>query len=100
MSEQIKIHNALNEPISQKAYERAELLNLTPQQRTIYELSFFHSQDMRLAIETAVEEAVEQKKIQIAKNVILSGLDDDLIVRVIGLPLEIVVKLRNELKKK
>ncbi len=95
MSEQIKIHNALNEPISQKAYERAELLNLTPQQRTIYELSFFHSQDRRLAIETAVEE----KKIEIAKNVILSGLDDDLIVSVIGLPLEIVVQLRNELKK-
>ncbi len=78
-----------------EAYERAELMNLTPEQRTIYELSFFHSQDMRLAIETAVEE----KQIEIAKNIILLGLDDDLIVQGTDLSLEIVVKLWNELKK-
>ncbi len=98
-----EIPKILNEPIFQKAFGTAALVNLTPEQRTIYELSLIQYRDMKSAIETAVEEAVEsaieENQIKIAKKAILNGISDEVISQITDLPLKIVVKLRNELKK-
>ncbi len=50
----------LNEPVFQKAFETAELANLTAQQRDSYQESLMHYWDWTSVMETAVEEAVEK----------------------------------------
>ena len=56
----------LNEPIFQKAFETAELANMTAEQRDRYDQSLIHYWDMKAIIDTAVEEAV--KKAEEAKK--------------------------------
>ncbi len=53
------IPHILNEAIFQKAFNTAELANLSPEQRNIYEENLIHYWGMKSAIDTAVEEAVE-----------------------------------------
>lgn len=57
--------------------------------------------DMRNAIQTAVDEAVqdttEKTNTTIAKKLIASGLDDQLIAEATGLPPEVIRRLRSEM---
>jgi predicted transposase/invertase (TIGR01784 family) len=89
------IPNILNEPIFQKAFGTAELAGLSAEQRDRYEQSLIQYRDLKSALETAVEE----REIEIAKNAILEGLDNQIIVRLTGLAVEQIEKLRAELKK-
>ena len=94
----------LNEPIFQKAFEVAELASMTAEQRDKYEQSLIHYWDMKNVIDTAVEEAVEAavegKAIEIASNLIKTGLDDQPIADATGLTLELVKKLRADIENK
>ncbi|WP_154657094.1 hypothetical protein [Hugenholtzia roseola] len=54
---------------------------------------------MKSAIETAVETAVEEREIEIAKNGILKGYGNKTISDLTGLTVEQIEKLRAELKK-
>jgi predicted transposase/invertase (TIGR01784 family) len=64
-----EIPNILNEPIFQKAFGTAALVNLTAEQRTMYEFSLMRCWEMKAVIDTAVEEAVEKAKKRIAANI-------------------------------
>lgn len=89
------IPTILNEPIFQKAFGTAELAGLTTEQRAIYEENLIQYWGMKSALETAVEDS----RIEIAKNLVELGLEDDLIVKGTNLTMEQVKKLRAELKK-
>jgi hypothetical protein len=89
------IPNILNEPIFQKAFGTAELAGLSVEQRDRYEQSLIQYLDLKSALETAVEE----REIEIAKNAIWEGLDNQMIVRLTGLAVEQIEKLPNEIKK-
>ncbi|MDX1907755.1 MAG: hypothetical protein SF053_12030 [Bacteroidia bacterium] len=80
----------LNEPIFQKAFQEAGLANLSPEQRDRYEQSLIQYRDLKSALETAVEE----REIEIAKNAITAGLEDRVIAAITGLSLEHIEKLR------
>lgn len=90
------IPTILNEPIFQKAFGTAELANLTTEQRAIYEENLIQYWGMKSALETAVEE----REIEIAKNAVFEGLDNTLISKLTGLTLEQIEKLRAETKNK
>ncbi len=102
------IPQILNEPIFQKAFGTAALVNLTPEQRAAYEENLIQYWGMKSAIDTAVETAVEaavevavkatiaSQSIEIAKKMILAGSSDEFISEITGLALEQIQKLRNE----
>lgn len=90
------IPSILNEPIFQKAFGTAELAGLSAEQRDRYEQSLIQYRDLKSALETAVEE----REIEIAKNAISEGLDNQIIARLTGLNTEQIEKLRNEIKNK
>ncbi|TAF66438.1 MAG: hypothetical protein EAZ55_05785, partial [Cytophagales bacterium] len=75
---------------------------LSSEQRRLYEENLIHYWGMKSAIETAVEEAigtaVEENKIEIAKNAILEGFDNQIIAKLTGLPTTQIEKLRKEMK--
>ena len=88
------IPNILNEPIFQKAFGTAELARLSAEQRAIYEENLIQYWGMKSALETAVEE----REIEIAKNLITLGSDSSFISKATGLTLEQVEKIRLESK--
>jgi len=87
-----QIPSILNEPIFQKAFETAELAGLTAAQRAIYEENLIQYWGMKSALETAVEE----NKIEIARNFIALNLDNATIAKGTGLTVEQIEQLRNE----
>jgi predicted transposase/invertase (TIGR01784 family) len=89
------IPNILNEPIFQKAFGTAELANLSTEQRAIYEENLIQYWGMKSALETAVEE----REIEIAKKLIKRNLTNEEIAEDTGLSIEQIQKLRNETKK-
>jgi predicted transposase/invertase (TIGR01784 family) len=97
----------LNEPIFQKAFQTAQLANLSPEQRAIYDENLMQYWGFKSAINTAVEEAVgaavgaakEEERVEIAKKLILADSSDEFIKQITGLPLEQIAQLRTELGK-
>jgi hypothetical protein len=81
--------------IFQKAFGTAELARLSAEQRAIYEENLIQYWGMKSALETAVEE----NKIEIAKNAILEGFDNKLISKLTNLTEEQVENLRGTKNK-
>ena len=88
------IPSILNEPIFKKAFETAELSNLTSLQRDSYEQSLMQYRDIYSVVETAVL----GKQIEIVKNAIFQGLDDEIIAKITELSLERVKEIRLRIK--
>ena len=89
------IPSVLNEPIFQKAFGTAELANLSIEQRAIYEENLIQYWGMKSALETAVEE----REIEIAKKLIKRRLTNEEIAEDTGLSIEQIQELRNETRK-
>jgi predicted transposase/invertase (TIGR01784 family) len=85
----------LNEPIFQKAFGTAELAGFSAEQRDRYEQSLIQYRDLKSALETALEE----REIEIARNFIALNLDNATIAKGTGLSVEQIEQLRNEIKK-
>jgi len=75
--------------------EGPELAGLSAEQRAIYEENLLQYWGMKSAIETAVEE----REIEIAKNLIALNLDNATISKGTGLTTEQIEQLRKETKK-
>jgi predicted transposase/invertase (TIGR01784 family) len=89
------IPNILNEPIFQKAFGTAELAGLSPEQRATYEENLIQYWGMKSALETAVEE----REIEIAKKLIKRNLTNEQIAEDTSLTVEMIEQLRNEIKE-
>ncbi len=87
--------NLDNEVIFQKAFGTAELAGLSAEQRAIYEENLIQYWGMKSALETAVEE----NRVEIAKNAILEGFDNKLISKLTNLTEEQVENLRGTKNK-
>jgi predicted transposase/invertase (TIGR01784 family) len=90
-----QIPSILNEPIFQKAFGTAELASLSAEQRDRYEQSLIQYRDLKSALETAVEE----NKIEIAKKLFFLGLDNVSISQATGLSVTQIEQLCKETKK-
>ena len=89
----------LNEPIFKKAFETAELAGMTENERNFYEESLMSYRDMQNALDTAVDDAIKERDIQIAENLILEGLDDSIVAKCIGLSIAQVIEIRKKINK-
>jgi predicted transposase/invertase (TIGR01784 family) len=78
---------------------------MTYEQRSIYERSLLYYLDMKNVVKTAVDEAVEiavqetrdELKIEIAKNLIALGSENEFIIQATGLTLAQLQELRKSL---
>ncbi len=89
----------LNEPIFQKAFGTAEIAGLTAEQRAIYEENLIQYWGLKSAIETAMETAVEENKVEIAKKLIKRNLTNEEVAEDTGLTVEQIEQLRSGTKK-
>lgn len=89
----------LNEPIFKKAFETAELAGMTENERNFYEESLMSYRDMQNALDTAVDDAIKERDIQIAENLILEGLGDSIVAKCIGLSIAQVIEIRKKINK-
>lgn len=90
------IPQILNEPIFQKAFETAKLANLDSEQRSIYDESLIQYWGMTSAIETAVEESEIKIARKIALKLIALGLANEAIAEATGLSVAEIERLRGE----
>jgi predicted transposase/invertase (TIGR01784 family) len=90
-----RIPSILNEPIFKKAFDTAELAKFSSEQRDKYEQSLIQYRDLKSALETAVEE----REVEIAKSLLQTSLSNEEIAKHTGLSVEQIQELRNETKK-
>jgi len=97
----------LKNKIFEKAFRIAEIAQFKPDQIEAYESSLKYYRDMKNVVDTSFQdgeisgEKTGQKnaEIRIGKNLISEGFEDSLVVKLSGLSLEEVRKLRSELEK-
>lgn len=89
----------LNQPIFQKAFNKAELANMTVAQRDSYTASLLNYLEFKNTVDTAVEEAIEDTRTEIVERMIEAGYDDQTIEKLTKVPLEIVDKIKKRLGK-
>jgi predicted transposase/invertase (TIGR01784 family) len=89
------IPSILNEAIFQKAFGAAELAGFTPQQRDNYEQSLIQYRDLKSALETAVEE----REIEIARSLLQTSLSSTEIAKHTNLTIAQIEQLRIEANK-
>lgn len=89
------IPSILNEPIFQKAFNKAELANMTAEQRDRYTVSLLSYLEFKSTVDTAVEEA----RIEIVENMIEEGYEDEIISKLTKIPQSEVEKIRKRIRR-
>jgi predicted transposase/invertase (TIGR01784 family) len=87
-----RVPDKLREQIFDKLFETAEIARFTQDQVRSYEDSLKYYRDLKNSLDTARDEGKIEGKIEVAKNLLLSGVSIDLITKSTGLS-------ENEIKK-
>lgn len=93
-----RIPDNLRERVFEKLFETAEIAKFTPDQINQYEDSLKYYRDLKNSLDTARDEGIEigleQGVLNVAKNAIQNGLDNQTISEITGLSVEVVESLR------
>ena len=89
-----RIPDKLREQIFDKLFEAAEIAGFTQEQVRSYEDSLKYYRDLKNSLDTARDEGKIEGKIEVAKNLLLSGVSIDLIVKSTGLSKFEIKKLK------
>ncbi len=95
-----EIPKELQEAAFQKVFNIAEIAKYKPKERQDYEDSLKHYRDMENSLEVQYNAGAKDTKKEIALNAIKEGLSDELIIKLTGLEIEQIEKLRNEGEEK
>ena len=94
-----RIPDSLRETIFLKLFETAEIAMFTPEEFQSYEDSLKYYRDIKNSLETARQEGREEgitaERKQIAKSAIEEGLSDEITIRLTGLTIDEIKRLRN-----
>ena len=90
-----KVPDKLRERIFDKLFETAEIANFTPDQIRSYEDSLKYYRDLKNSLDTAKQEAREERKIEIAKELLKNGIDVDIISKSTGLTRDQIERIKN-----
>ncbi len=98
-----RIPSKLQNKIFKKLFKEAETANLNPEDMKAYEESLKEHWDEYSILKSKKEEGIEEGKdvrnFEIATNSIKEGLDNNIISKITGLPIEKIEELRKGLKK-
>ena len=89
-----RIPDKLKELIFDKVFETAEIAKFTQDQVRSYEDSLKYYRDIKNSLDTARDEGKIEGKIEVAKNLLLSGVPVDVIVKSTGLSIREIEKLK------
>ncbi|MFY7788701.1 MAG: Rpn family recombination-promoting nuclease/putative transposase [Thermoflexibacteraceae bacterium] len=89
-----KVPNELREKAFQKVFNVAEIAKYKPQDRQKYEDSLKHYRDMENSLEVQYKAGAKDTKKEIALNAIQEGFSNELIIKLTGLDIEQIEKLR------
>jgi predicted transposase/invertase (TIGR01784 family) len=89
-----RVPDKLRESIFDKLFETAEIARFTQDQVRSYEDSLKYYRDLKNSLDTAREEGKIEGKIEVAKNLLSSGVSIDLIVKSTGLSGDEIKKLK------
>ena len=86
-----------------RLFEEAEIAKFTPQEMREYETSKMAYRDIKNSVDTAkregiaegMEKGMNQKALEIAKNMLAMGLSSEQVAKATQLPLEIIKNLSN-----
>ena len=88
----------LCDKVFDRLFEEAEIAKFTPQEMREYEASKMAYRDIKNSIDTAkqkgIEEGMNQKALDIARNMLADGVDINLIMKYSGLTQEQIEKLK------
>jgi len=88
----------LYDKVFDRLFEEAEIAKFTPQEMREYEASKMAYRDIKNSIDTAkqkgIEEGMNQKALDIARNMLADGVDINLIMKYSGLTQEQIEKLK------
>ncbi len=93
-----KIPIGLQTKIFEHLFEQAEIAKFNKKDRLAYESSLKEYRDFASAIETAKEEAIQHKVVEVAQNLIRLGIENEIISQSTGLSEEEIKKIRSEMK--
>lgn len=95
-----RLPEKLQEKIFQKLFKVAEIAKFTPIQQQDYEESLKVYRDMKNSLDAAREEGieigVEKGRIEVARNLLKKGLDNEFIAETTNLSIEEIERLRSE----
>jgi len=91
-----RLPEKLQEKVFERVFEVAEIAKFTREEYRSYEDSLKYYRDLKNSLDTAKEEATLKEKIEVAKNSIAVGLDNDTISKITGLSIEQIEKLREK----
>ncbi len=89
-----RIPDKLRERIFDKLFETAEIAKFTQEQVRSYEDSLKYYRDLKNSLDTARDEGTIEGKIEVAKNLLSSGVSIDLIINSTGLSEDQIKKLK------
>ncbi len=89
-----KVPEKLREKIFEKLFETAEIAKFTPDQIRSYEDSLKYYRDLKNSLDTAKQEAREERDLEIAKRALKKGLSIHDIMDLTGLKREQIEKLK------
>lgn len=89
-----RVPDKLRESIFDKLFETAEIARLTQDQVRSYEDSLKYYRDLKNSLDSAREEGKIEGKIEVAKNLLSSGISIDLIVKSTGLSEDEIKKIK------
>jgi predicted transposase/invertase (TIGR01784 family) len=88
-----KIPDKLRERVFEKLFETAEIARFTPDQIRSYEDSLKYYRDLKNSLDTAKQEAREERDMEIAKKALGKGLSIEDIMDLTGLSREQIQRL-------
>lgn len=89
-----RIPDKLRERIFDKLFETAEIAKFSPEQIRSYEDSLKYYRDLKNSLDTAKEEGKIEGKIEVAKGLLIIGVNIDVISKSTGLTVDEIEKLR------
>ena len=92
------IPTKLQEKIFLRLFEIAEIAKYDEKEQRAYQDSLKYYRDLKNIMDTAIEEALDKKLVEIAKNLITLGIDNETIGKGTGLNIGEIERLRIELK--
>jgi predicted transposase/invertase (TIGR01784 family) len=90
-----KVPDKLREKVFEKLFETAEIARFTPEQVRSYEDSLKYYRDMKNSLDTAKQEAREERNIEIAKELLKNRIDVDIISKSTGLTRDQIERIKN-----
>jgi len=89
-----RVPDRLRERVFEKLFETAEIAKFTPEQIRSYEDSLKYYRDLKNSLDTAKQEAREERNIEIAKNALLKNYSVEDVIELTGLTREQVERLK------